>query len=140
MNDPTSETTQDVLDEHERVLVELFDDSRLVEVEDPDSYRDRYSYRVETATGFEKTFEDGRRAKHMIALYALVDAFEEPAPFPVAIPLDVVTAGRPAVATYLYAVREWSSEDVANALDVSRRTVWDYLYDVRQAADLPLDY
>lgn len=131
-----NESRQDVLDENESVVVELEDGSRLVEIVDPDSYRDRFSYRVETVYAGTNTFDDERRAKLMLDLYVVVDGFERPESVAVAIPLDVVLAGRAAVATYLYAVRGWSSESVADRLDVSRRTVWEYLSDVRREADL----
>lgn len=134
-----AETTQDVLDANETVVVELDDGSRLIEIEDADSYQDRFSYRVSTPYDADATVDDERRAKLWVALYALVDAFERPMGPSASIPLPVVLEGSAAVAVYLYAVRGWESESVADTLDVSRRTVWDYLHDIRDQSPLTFD-
>lgn len=124
----TSNAPQDVLPESESVLVELEDGTRLVEI-------DGSKYRVSTPFGDGDELEDERRARLWIALYSVVDGFERPPNMSTAIPLDVVLAGKPAVSTYLYAVRGHESEDVAELLDVKRGTVWDYLSEIRGRAD-----
>lgn len=141
MRSQKAETRQDTLAENETVLLELDDGSRLVEVDDSESYQDPLSYRVETSFGDEITLagdidQDGeRRARLWIHLYDLVGGFKKPSR-PTTIPLDVVVDGKPAVATYLYSVEEWDSESVADRLDVSRRTVWDYLSEIRRRSDV----
>lgn len=135
MSAPSS-LRQDVLSEHETVLVELADGTRLVEIVDPDAYRDRYSYRIDTPDE-SHAVDDERRAKLWASLYALVDGFE-PAGSRTrveSIPLAVALEGKPAIASYLYAVNGLGSKQVADLLDVRRRTIWDYFSRLRHAAD-----
>lgn len=124
-----SNSTQDVLSAHETAVRELDDGSRVIEIEDPDSYRDRLSYRVTTMYGDDVEIDEERRAKLWLDLYDLVGGFKRSEAG--SIPTDVVIEGRPAVAAYLYAVRQCETEHVADRLEVSKRTIWDYLSEVR---------
>lgn len=126
--------TQDVLDENETVLVELNSGSRLIEVVDPDAYRDRFTYRLEPIQTSPVSLDDERRAKLWIALYAVVGDFRPPSITGEHVPVAVALEGTPALATYLYAVAGFETEKIADVLDVSRRTVWDYWSDLRRRA------
>lgn len=137
----TPSLTQDVLDRNETVLVELDDGTRLVEIDDRDSYPDRKSYRVESAYGDVVALDDERRAELFIKLYAAVGGFSRDESTQIVVPIDVVTHGKAAVATYLHAVSGLDSETIADRLGVSRRTVWDYWSSIRtDAADRGVEF
>lgn len=128
-----TETIQETLADNETVLDGLGDGTRLVEIEETDSYQSRHSYRIETAYGEEYRLDDERRAKLWYCLYSITGGFSKPDRNDV--PLEVVLEGRPAVSTYLYAVQGLSSEDVAETFGFgSKRTVWDYLSEIRGEA------
>lgn len=126
-------TTQDTLDRHESVVVELDDGTRLIE-HDPDG--DDVSYRIETPYD-SMTLDDERRARLWIAVYGIVDGFKLPGPpsSSPSIPVPVVVAGRAEIMSYLHAVRGWRSDDIAETFDVGRKTVWDHWSRVRTQAE-----
>lgn len=128
------DTTQDTIADNETVLEDFDDGARLVEVEDQETIIDRLSYRITTpydVGDFEQSSE--KVARLWFDLYRLVDGFSKPERG--AIPHDVALEGRPAIACWLYAVEGYSSEDVAEKLDVKRRTVWDYFSEIRLRVD-----
>lgn len=128
-----AETTQQVLADNENVLDEIGDGTRLVEIEDTETNQQNTKYRIETAFDEEYRLDDARRAKLWYALYALTGGFSKPDRRD-DVPLAIALEGRPAVATYMYAVGGHSSDTVADTIGVVQRTVWDYLSEIRSDA------
>jgi hypothetical protein len=125
-------STQDVLDANETVVDEYDDGSRLVEIEHDGD--DEATYRLELhASG--RHFDDlgEERARLAFDVYTLVGGFDVPHDIG-PIPLPVATEDRRTIAAYLFALEEYSYDDVADALDVQTRTVWDYVSTVRGRA------
>jgi hypothetical protein len=88
-------------------------------------------YAVESSMTATQYFQDEKRATLWATLALAVDGFHAEDVGPRGVPLAVADAGRPELATYLYAEWGHSTRQIAREMEVERETVWSYFNRVR---------
>lgn len=94
-------------------------------------------FRVESPMNPTQTFADEKRARLWATLSAALDGFRVEEVGTRGVPFEVADAGRPELATYLYADWGDSTRHIARRMEVDRETVWTYFNRVRRKAPEP---
>ncbi|MFB6267203.1 MAG: hypothetical protein ABEI31_06055 [Halodesulfurarchaeum sp.] len=130
---PSYLDTEPDLDEHESIEAAYPSESYLVRREDPEE--DGVSFRFVTPAREPITFDDETRATLFADLFTALGGFRiKQGVGEYGIPVTVAAAGKPAIASYMYAVWGQSATQIASTLKLDRETVIQYFDRIRSRA------
>ena len=125
--------TEPDLGEHESIFAEYPSESYLVERDDPDT--EGATFRFVTPAREPIEFDDETRATLFADLYTALGGFRiKEGLGEYGIPVTVAAAGKPAIASYMYAVWEQSATQIASTLKLDREAVIQYFDRIRARA------
>lgn len=132
-NMPSYLDTEPDLGEHESIAAAYPAESYLVASEDPET--GNRTFRFETPAREPIEFDDETRATLFADLFAALGGFRiKEGLGEYGIPVTVAAAGKPAIASYMYAVWGQSATKIASTLKLDRETVIQYFDRIRSRA------
>ena len=131
---PSYLDTEPDLGEHETMAAEYPAESYLVREEDPET--GDASFRFVTPAREPIEFDDETRARLFGDLFTALGGFRiKEGLGEYGIPVTVAAAGKPAIASYMYAVWGQSATKIASTLKLDRETVIQYFDRIRSRAE-----
>jgi len=131
---PTYLDTEPDLGDHESIAAEYPAESYLVRRDDPET--EASSFRFVTPAREPIEFDDETRATLFADLFTALGGFRiKEGLGEYGIPVTVAAAGKPAIASYMYAVWGQSATKIASTLKLDRESVIQYFERIRSRAE-----